>query len=79
MKITTLTRQQALNTTKVNNHILITEATVLPEKEQCTLLSLGKTQISYALYTANKGWKEETIEVQPVDVKADWKKVGTAE
>lgn len=77
LKITTLTRQQALNTTKVNNHILITEATVLPEKEQCTLLSLGKTQISYALYTANKGWKEETIEVQPVDVKADWKKVGT--
>lgn len=77
LKITTLTRQQALSTTKVNNHILITEATVLPEKEQCTLLSLGKTQISYALYTANKGWKEETIEVQPVDVKADWKKVGT--
>ena len=77
LKITTLTRQQALNTTKVNNHILITEATVLPEKEQCTLLSLGKTQISYALYTANKGWKEETIEVQPVDVKADWKKAGT--
>ena len=77
LEITTLTRQQALNTTKVNNHILITEATVLPEKEQCTLLSLGKTQISYALYTANKGWKEETIEVQPVDVKADWKKVGT--
>ena len=77
LKITTLTRQQALKTTKVNNHILITEATVLPEKEQCTLLSLGKTQISYALYTANKGWKEETIEVQPVDVKADWKKVGT--
>ena len=77
LKITTLTRQQALNTTKVNNHILITEATVLPEKEQCTLLSLGKTQISYALYTANKGWKEETIEVQPVDVKADWKTVGT--
>lgn len=77
LKITTLTRQQALNTTKVNNHILITEATVLPEKEQRTLLSLGKTQISYALYTANKGWKEETIEVQPVDVKADWKKVGT--
>lgn len=32
LKITTLTREQALHATKINNHILITRATVLPER-----------------------------------------------
>ena len=74
--ITTLTREQALNTTKVNNHILITSATVLPEKEQCTLLSLGKNQIDYILYPSNVGWKQQSSEVEAVSATVDWKKIG---
>lgn len=74
--VTTLTREQALNTMKVNNRILITRATVLPEKDKCTLLSLGENRIDYILYPSRAGWKQQTIEVDPVSVVADWKKVG---
>lgn len=77
VKITTLTRQQALNTTKINNHILITRATVLPEKDKCTLLSLGENNIEYVLYPSDKGWKQQTIEVEPVATdKTNWEKIG---
>lgn len=69
-------REQALNTMKVNNRILITRATVLPEKDKCTLLSLGENRIDYILYPSRAGWKQQTIEVDPVSVVADWKKVG---
>ena len=76
MKVTTLTREQALNTTKVNDHILITRATVLPEKDKCTLLSLGENRIDYILYPSHVGWKQQSAEVEAVHVTADWKKVG---
>lgn len=74
--ITTLTREQALNTTKVDNHILITRATVLPEKDKCTLLSLGENRMEYILYPSRTGWKQQFLEVEPVLIMADWKKVG---
>ena len=76
LKVTTLTREQALNTTKVNDHILITRATVLPEKDKCTLLSLGENRIDYILYPSHVGWKQQSAEVEAVHVTADWKKVG---
>lgn len=65
--ITTLTREQALQTAKVDGHILITDATVLPEKGKCTLLSLGKNKFDYVLYPSAKGWKQQTIEVPAVN------------
>ena len=76
LKITTLTREQALNTTEVNNHILITRATVLPEKDKCTLLSLGEHCIDYILYPSRAGWRSQIARVEPVCVKVDRKKVG---
>lgn len=76
LMITTLTREQALHTTKLNNQILITRATVLPEKEKCTLLSLGENHIDYILYPSRAGWKQQTVAVEPAPVTADWKKVG---
>lgn len=76
LKITTLTREQALNTTEVNNHILITRATVLPEKDKCTLLGLGEHCIDYILYPSRAGWRPQIAKVEPVCVKVDWKKVG---
>lgn len=76
LKITTLTREQALHATKINNHILITRATVLPEKDKCTLLWLGENRIDYILYPSRAGWKPQIAKVEPVCVKVDWKKVG---
>ncbi len=76
IKITTLTRKQALYTTKVNGRILITQTTILPQKEQCTLLSLGKHRIEYILYPSSSGWERQYAEVDPVNVTVNCKKAG---
>lgn len=75
--ITTLTREQALQAVKIDDRILITKATVMPEKHQCTLLSMGSNQIEYILYPSKQGWKEQTITVEPVSPVMEWKKVGS--
>lgn len=75
--VTTLTREQALNLVKLDNRILITKATVLPEEGRCTLLSLGENKMDYILYPSKQGWKQQTIEVEPVTPVMDWKKVGS--
>lgn len=75
--ITTLTHEQALNAVKVNNRILITRATVLPEKDKCTLLSLGENCIEYILYPSRAGWKQQFAQTEAVSATVDWKKVGT--
>ena len=75
--ITTLTREQALNLVKLDNRVLITKATVLPEEGRCTLLSLGENQIDYILYPSKQGWKQQTIEVEEVQPVMEWKKVGS--
>lgn len=75
--ITTLTREQALNLVKLDNRVLITKATVLPEEGRCTLLSLGENQIDYILYPSKQGWKQQTIEVEEVHPVMEWKKVGS--
>jgi hypothetical protein len=74
--ITTMTREQALNLVKLDNRVLITKATVLPEKGRCTLLSLGKNKIDYIVYPSKYGWKQQTIEVEKVQPIMEWKKVG---
>lgn len=75
--VTTLTREQALNLVKLDNKLLITSATVLPEEEQCTLLSLGENKIDYILYPSKQGWKQQSIEVEAVSPVADWKRIGS--
>lgn len=75
--VTTLTREQALHMVKLDNQVLITHATVLPEKDRCTLLSLGENKIDYILYPSKQGWKQQSIEVQKVQPVIDWKKVGS--
>lgn len=76
IKVTTLTRAQALNLVKLDNQVLITSATVLPEKGKCTLLSLGENRIGYVMYPSAAGWKQQWTEVDPVIPSVEWKKVG---
>lgn len=49
IKVTCLTRQQALNACKVNGQLLITEATVLPTPQGATLLSMGQNKVAYTV------------------------------
>jgi len=75
VKVTTLTRQQALNVAKVNGRLLMTDATVLPREDGADLLSLGKSTVSYVVYPSRQGFKEQTVSVAPVDPQLAMKKV----
>lgn len=66
IKVTTLTRQQALDASKVNGKLLITKATVLPENGGAQLLSLGENHVSYVAYPSGKGFKAQTAGVEAV-------------
>lgn len=76
VKITTLTREQALNSCKVNGKLLITKATVLPDKERVQLLSLGNPAFDYILYPSKQGFKTQTIEVGTVKPEFSFKRWG---
>jgi hypothetical protein len=76
IKVTTLTRQQALNAVKVNGKLLITDATVLPAADGATLLSLGNHQVSYVVYPSKQGFKAQTASVAPVTPQFEVKKAG---
>ena len=76
IKVTTLTRQQALNALKVNGKLLITDATVLPAADGATLLSLGNHQVSYVVYPSKQGFKAQTASVTPVAPQFEVKKAG---
>ena len=76
IKVTTLTRQQALNAAKVNGKLLITDATVLPAADGATLLSLGNHQVSYVVYPSKQGFKAQTASVAPVTPQFEVKKAG---
>lgn len=76
IKITTLTREQALHATKVNGRLLITEATVLPQTDGAELLSLGKNTVSYIVYPSKQGFKEQTVSVEPVSPQYEVRKAG---
>ena len=71
-----LFREQALNSCKVNGKLLITKATVLPDKERVQLLSLGNPTFDYILYPSKQGFKTQTIEVGTVKPEFSFKKVG---
>ena len=76
VKVTTLTRQQALNAAKVNGRLLITETTVLPREDGADLLALGKNTVIYVLYPSLQGFKEQTLTVDPVTPQFEVKKAG---
>lgn len=72
IKITTLTRQQALNACKINNHLLLTDATVMPTKDGAQLLALGNNTFKYVIFPSNKGLREQTISVKAVEPTYSW-------
>lgn len=76
IKITTLTRSQALNSCKVNGKILITDATVLPSTEGVSLLSLGRNSVDYMLYPSKYSFKMQRAEVKAVSPQFSWQMVG---
>lgn len=76
IKVTVLTREQALNSSKVDGKLLITEATVVPENGHTRLLSLGKRKFDYVLYPSAAGFNTCSVEVEEVKPEFEWKKVG---
>ncbi len=77
VKVTVLTREQALDAVKVNGKILITESQVIPASEgSIDLLSLGNNKFEYVLYPSAAGFKTQTVEVEAVEPEFEWKKVG---
>ena len=76
VKVTTLTRQQALNAVKVNGRLLIADATVLPTEDGADLLCLGRNTVDYVLYPSAKGFKSQTVTVEPVTPQFEVKKAG---
>lgn len=76
VQITTLTREQALNSCKVNGKLLITEATILPRNGEAQLLNLGNNTFEYILYPSKQGFKTQTTSVAAVTPRFSFKKVG---
>ena len=76
VKVTTLTRQQALNAVKVNGRLLIADATILPTDNGADLLCLGRNTVDYVLYPSAKGFKTQTVTVEPVSPQCEVKKAG---
>lgn len=66
IKITTLKHRDAQNAVKVDGKILITEASVLPEKGNVRLLSLNDPVFEYVLYPSAEGFKSQSVSVDPV-------------
>lgn len=67
IKVTTLTREQALDASKTNGRLLITKATVLPAADGAQLLSLGQNEVDYVLYPSRQGFKQQKTTVQKVE------------
>lgn len=76
VKITTLTRQQALDAVKIDNHLLITSATVLPSENGADLLCLGENQVRFVLYPSAQGFKEQYASVDAIVPQYEVKKAG---
>ena len=74
VRITTLTRAQALNAAKINGHLLITSATVLPSDDGADLLSLGENTVNYVLYPSKLGFKSQSVSVEAVKPEYEVKK-----
>ena len=76
IRITTLTRQQALNALKVNGRLLIADATVLPTADGADLLCLGRNSVEYVVYPSPQGFKPQTASVESVAPQFEVKKAG---
>lgn len=76
VKVTTLTRQQALNALKVNGRLLIADATVLPREDGADLLCLGRNTVDYIVYPSKQGFKSQTATVKTVAPQFDVKQAG---
>lgn len=76
IKITTLTREQALNAVKVNGRLLIADATVLPSADGADLLCLGNHTVDYVLYPSKQGFKKQTVSVETATPQYKVKKAG---
>ncbi len=76
IKITTLTREQALNSCKVDGKLLMTKATVLPGKGEVQLLSMGNNKFDYILYPSKQGFNTQTTSVTAVTPELSYNKVG---
>ena len=64
--LTTLTEDLAMNAIKLNDKLFITPATVLPDGEDITLLSVNNPQFNYICYPSQQGLKWQTKTVEPV-------------
>lgn len=69
VKITTLTRSQALDAVKVGGRLLITDATVVPEDGRVKLTSLGTNEFEYILYPSGAGFAPQRAKVEKVEPK----------
>ncbi len=76
IRVTTLTRQQALNALKVNGKLLIADATVLPTADGADLLRLGRNTVDYIVYPSKQGFKAQTATVEAVTPQFEVKKAG---
>ena len=76
VKVTTLTRQQALNALKVNGRLLIADATVLPREDGADLLCLGRNTVDYIVYPSRQGFKSQTATVEAITPQFDVKQAG---
>lgn len=66
-KVTVLPYADALNATKINGKLFITDATVMPEGNNVKLLSLGKNKVDYIVYPSNMGFKKQSVAVDSVN------------
>ena len=76
-KVTTLTREQALNACKIDGKLLITSSMVLPEAGRVRLLNMGDPMFRYVEYPSAKDFKEQMKEVPSVQPEYTFRKVGS--
>ena len=66
VKVTTLPYSLALNASKVNGKLLVTDATVLDDGNDVKLLSLGNPEFEYIIYPSPNGFKPYKKELNAV-------------
>lgn len=76
-KVTTLTREQALNACKVDGKLLLTSSMVLPGEKGVRLLNMGNPVFRYVMYPSARGFKEQIAEVPAVQPEYTSRKVGS--
>lgn len=70
IKVTTLLYEQALNAVKQDGKLIITSATVAPQKgKTANLYQLGNNDFEYIVYPSDKGFKTQRKSVEKIDRK----------